>query len=67
VIHDMDESEGENNLVVDSSLVGELAAILDVSPAKSASRWSKRHAGDTDEDSVERATEIKSQRNEGDN
>jgi hypothetical protein len=67
VIHDLDESEGENNLVVDSSLVGELAAILDASPAKSSSRWSKRCAGNTDEDSVEHATKIKAQQNEGDN
>jgi hypothetical protein len=52
VIHDMDESEGENNLVVDSSLVGELAAIPDASLAKAASRWSKRRASDTSKDSI---------------
>jgi hypothetical protein len=67
VIHDIEESEGENNLAVDCSPVGELADIPEASPANSASRWSKRRAGDTDEDSLERATKIKAQRNEGDN
>jgi hypothetical protein len=66
VVKDIEESEGENNPVVDSSPVGELVAILEASPAKSASRWSKRRVGDTDEDSLERVIKIKTQCNEGD-
>jgi hypothetical protein len=43
----------------------QLAAIPEASPAKVASRWSKWRAGDTDQDSSDRATKLKAQRNEG--
>jgi hypothetical protein len=60
VVADIDESEGENNMAIDDMVVGEalLAAIPEASPAKSASPWSKCWAGDTDEDSLERATKL---------
>jgi hypothetical protein len=68
VVADIDESEGENNMAVDGTMVGEgqLAAIPEVSLAKSASQWSKCQAGDTVEDSLERATKLKAHRNEAD-
>jgi hypothetical protein len=68
VVAGIDESEGENNMAIDDTVVGEaqLAAIPEALPVKSASLWSKRRAGDTDEDSLERATKLKAHRNEGD-
>jgi hypothetical protein len=62
VIEDLEESEGESNL----EKVADLANIPEASPAKAASRWSKRRAGATD-DSLERASKMKALRNEGDN
>jgi hypothetical protein len=68
VVADIDESEGENNMAVDGTMVGEgqLATIPEASLAKSASQWSKCQAGDTVEDSLERATKLKAHRNEAD-
>jgi hypothetical protein len=43
VIEDV-ESKGESNTVGEAKLV----AVPEASPAKSASRWSKKRAGDTD-------------------
>jgi hypothetical protein len=57
------ESEGESNMVGEAKL----AAVPETSPAKSASRWSKRCVGDTDEDSLKRASKLKAQHDEGDN
>jgi hypothetical protein len=57
------ESEGESNTVGEAELV----AVPEASLAKLASRWSKRHAGDTDEDSLKRASKLKAQHNESDN
>jgi hypothetical protein len=62
VIEDPDESVGENTSVANA----ELGNIPEASLAKSGSRWSKHRAGDTDEDSLNRATKLKAQRNEGD-
>jgi hypothetical protein len=62
VIEDV-ESEGESNMVGEV----ELAVVPEASPVKSASRWNKRCAGDTDEDSLKRASKLKAQRTEGDN
>jgi hypothetical protein len=62
VIEDPDESVGENTPVANA----ELGNIPEASLAKSGSRWSKHRAGDTDEDSLNRATKLKAQRNEGD-
>jgi hypothetical protein len=68
-IQDEEESSGENRLVGEvNNRVGEaeLAAIPEATPGNSAKRWSKRRAGDTEEDSLTRATKLKAQRNEGD-
>jgi hypothetical protein len=54
VIKDPEELEGENTLEVDI----EVAKIPEASPAKLASRWSKRCAGDTYEDSLKCATKV---------
>jgi hypothetical protein len=62
VIEDV-ESEGESNTVGEAKL----AAVPEASPAKSASRWSKKSAGDTDKNSLNRASKLKAQCNEGDN
>jgi hypothetical protein len=69
VVDDVDEYEGENNLAVENipGRVEQLAAIPEASPAKSASCWSKCRARDTDEDSLECATKLKAQHNEGEN
>jgi hypothetical protein len=45
----------------------QLAAILEVAPSKSASRWSKCRVGDMDEDSLMQASKFKAQRTERDN
>jgi hypothetical protein len=60
---------GENRLVGEvNGLVGEveLAAIPEATPGNYAKRWSKRRVGDTEEDSLTRATKLKAQQNEGD-
>jgi hypothetical protein len=69
VVDDADEFEGENNLAVENILgrAEQLASIPEASPTKAASRWKKHRAGDTDEDSLERATKLKAHRNEGEN
>jgi hypothetical protein len=59
----------ENRLVGEvNDLVGEveLAAIPEATPGNYAKRWSKRRVGDTEEDSLTRATKLKAQQNEGD-
>jgi hypothetical protein len=54
---------GEADPVVEAGL----AAIPGASsPAKSATRWSKRQARDTDEHSLKRTSKLKAQGNEGD-
>jgi hypothetical protein len=62
VIKDPDESVVENTSVA----IGELGNIPEASLPKLGSRWSKRRAGDTDKDSLNRTTKLKAQRNEGD-